>query len=65
MSTTDAVRRRLARVLQSLSEGREMSSSELTRARTLIYGFATIAGILKDSELIDLERRITDLEDRP
>jgi len=62
LQSTDAVRRRLARVLMDLSQGREMSTSEIQRARALIYGFSVIGALLKDSELSDLETRIESLE---
>ena len=58
MKTSDDVRCALAGWLRKLEAG----EIEPTMARTLIYGAATLAGIIKDQTLETLEERLTSLE---
>jgi hypothetical protein len=58
MRTTDDVRCALAGWLRKLESG----EIEPTKARTLIYGAATLASIIKDQTLEVLEERLTSLE---
>jgi len=60
LNTLPAVRRRLACIITEL----DADQVDEKRARALIYGLSTVAGILRDEALLDLERRVTELEER-
>lgn len=58
LSTLPAVRRRLAAICSDLDRNRFRSALGLNKARTMIYGLSTIAGILKVELELELEREV-------
>ena len=60
LSSLQAVRLRLARVLSDIDSG-PVDAAELARARVLIYGLSIAAQILKDEAGGGLESRIDEL----
>ncbi len=58
LSTLPSVRRHLAAICTDLSENRYRSVIGLSRARTMIYGLSTVAGILKAELELELEREV-------
>ena len=65
LSTLPSVRRRLAQVCSELDRGgRFQSELGISRARSLIYGLSTIAGILKAEAELRIEERFGELEQK-
>jgi len=65
LSTLPAVRRRLAQIVTDLSRGgRFKSALGLSRARCLIYGLDSIAGILKAEAETRIEEKFGEIEEK-
>lgn len=63
LSTLPSVRRRLAQVCSELDRGGRFTTElGISRARSMIYGLSTIAGILKAEAELRIEERILELE---
>ncbi|MGD0727044.1 MAG: hypothetical protein ABSB63_15940 [Spirochaetia bacterium] len=61
LSTFGAVRRRLAQIISEIDRKRSTELG-LSKARTMIYGLSTIAGILRTEQELIMSERILAIE---
>jgi len=63
-SSLRALRRRIVKALQELEAMQDPDKDELSKYRTLFYGYSVAASVLRDEELDGFGKRLDALEDR-